>query len=229
MSVFYESYGTTKAYETPTLIAKHIAKFDQEVWIPANMDASMSCLEIGCGTGHFLSYLNHKGISDLTAIDLDPALKNIIPPEVRENFEVADVFDFLNGLSAETRYDRVFMFDVLEHFSADKGRELLSKIKSQLTPSGEIVLKMPNAGSPWGMQYQFGDLTHVMGYTPTSIRQMADSVGLICRTCYPHMLGSRQRQRTDRLIQKILNKLVATPPKIWEGNFFAILAHPDRK
>lgn len=223
MSVFYESYGTTKGYETPILIAKHIAKFDQEVWSPANMDMSMSCLEIGCGTGHFLSYLHHKGVSDLKAIDLDPALKDVIPSEVQDKFEVADVFDFLSSLPADTCFDRVFMFDVFEHFSSDQGRDLLNKIKSKLCSDGEIVLKMPNAGSPWGLQYQFGDLTHVMGYTPTSIRQMADSVGLVCRSCYPHLLGSRQRQRTDRLIQKILNRLIATPPKIWEGNFYAIL------
>lgn len=223
MSVFYESYGTTKAYETPILIAKHIAKFDQEVWVPANMNDTLSCLEIGCGTGHFLSYLHHKGIADLKAIDLDPSLAEVIPSEVRDKFEVAEVSAFLEGLPSDKSYDRVFMFDVFEHFTADEGRELLVKIKSILSQGGEIVLKMPNAGSPWGLQYQFGDLTHVMGYTPSSIRQMADSAGLVCRSCYPHMLGSRQRQRTDRIIQKILNKLVATPPKIWEGNFYAIL------
>lgn len=225
MSVFYESYGTTKAYETPILIAKHIAKFDKEVWEPASMQESMSCLEIGCGTGHFLSYLHHKGITDLTAIDLDPALIDVIPSEVRDVFQVSDAFEFLDNLPADRSYDRVFLFDVFEHFTADEGRGLLKKIKSILSPEGEIVLKMPNAGSPWGLQYQFGDLTHVVGYTPTSIKQMADSVGLNCRSCYPHMLGSRQRQRTDRLIQALLNRLLATPPTIWEGNFYAILSN----
>ena len=96
-----------------------------------------------------------------------------------------------------------------------------------LKPGGAIVLKMPNAGSPWGLQFQFGDLTHLTGYTPDSIRQMATAVGLTCTSCHPHLLGSRSRQRADRLIQWLLNRLVATPPAIWEGNFYAILTKPD--
>lgn len=223
MSVFYESYGKSRGYQTPSLNTKHIAKFDHEVWIPANMTQSMSCLEIGCGTGHFLSYLKHKGISDLKAIDLDTSLVDVIPEDVRDNFEAVDVFEFLKSQKSGKTYDRIFMFDVFEHFSADDGRALLELLKPLLSSDGEIVLKMPNASSPWGLQFQFGDLTHITGYTPVSIHQMANSIGMSCRACHPHLLGSRQRQRTDRVVQWILNRLVATPPKIWEGNFYAIL------
>jgi len=223
MSVFYESYGKSKGYETPNLSPKHIAKYDQEIWQPSNVQASMTCLEIGCGTGHFLSYLHHKGVQNLKAIDFDPTLADVIPPHVQQYFEAIDVFEFLATAPADIIYDRIFMFDVFEHFSALDGRELLLKLKSILSNDGEIVLKMPNAGSPWGLKFQFGDLTHITGYTPGSIRQMADSVGMMCRQCHPHTLGSAQRQFRDRLIQKILNKMIATPPDIWEGNFYAIL------
>lgn len=223
MSVFYESYGKTKAYETPCLSAKHIAKFDQEVWRPAHLSKSMSCLEIGCGTGHFLSYLHHKGVQSLKAIDLDPTLSDVIPAQVRDHFEALDVFAFLENAPPDKTYDRIFMFDVFEHFSAQDGHDLLIKLKAILSPDGAIVLKMPNASSPWGLQFQFGDLTHLTGYSPDSMRQMADSVGMICSACHPHTLGSRNRQFRDRLVQAILNKMIATPPEIWEGNFYAIL------
>lgn len=223
MSVFYESYGKTKAYETPSLNAKHISKFDQEVWKPAQLSKTMSCLEIGCGTGHFLSYLHHKGVQNLKAIDLDPTLGDVIPANVREYFEASDVFDFLDPAKSQNTYDRIFMFDVFEHFSAQDGHDLLLKLKSILSPGGQIVLKMPNASSPWGLQFQFGDLTHITGYSPDSIRQMADSVGMVCSACHPHTLGSRNRQFRDRFVQAVLNRMISTPPEIWEGNFYAIL------
>ena len=112
------------------------------------------------------------------------------------------------------------MFDVFEHFIPEDGLKLLNKLKTCLKPGGAIILKMPNASSPWGLQFQHGDLTHLAAYTPDSIRQMAVAAGLACS---PHLLGSPNRRRMDRILQAILNRLCATPPEIWEGNFYARL------
>ena len=169
MSVFYDTYGASKSYTTPSLNQKHITKFDNEVGNPIDLKSTHRCLEIGCGTGHFLSYLHHKDVTDLHGIDLDASLSDI------------------------------------------------------LNEDGVIVLKMPNASSPWGLQYQNGDLTHLANYTPDSIRQMAVSCQMTCTQCYPHLLGSKSRQWRDRVIQKFLNWAVATPPEIWEGNFYAVI------
>jgi len=226
MSVFYESYGTSKDYSTPQLNRKHIARFDAEIWRPARLEQDMRCLEIGCGTGHFLGYLQHKGISDLKAIDLDASLADVIPEAVRGNFEACDVRAFMEKAKSQPPYDRIFMFDVFEHFKPEDGLKLLKNISAILKPDGMIVLKMPNAASPWGGQFQHGDLTHLAAYTPDSIRQMAVAAGMTCTSCYPHLLGSPRRRYTDRIVQAVLNKLLATPPEIWEGNFYAILV-PD--
>jgi len=223
MSVFYDTYGASKSYATPTLSMKHVAKFDQEVGTPSNLQPGHRCLEIGCGTGHFLSYLHHKGVTDLHGIDLDASLESVIPDAVRGNFEAADVWDFLNTSTDKPKYDRIFMFDVFEHFVPEDGHKLLTALGNTLNEDGVIVLKMPNASSPWGLQYQHGDLTHLANYTPDSIRQMAISCKMECTQCYPHLLGSKSRQWRDRIVQKILNWAVATPPEIWEGNFYAVI------
>lgn len=226
MSVFYETYGASKSYTTPALTKKHIRKFDSEVWTPAGLDSGMRCLEIGCGTGHFLSYLHAKGISDLKAIDLDSSLAPVIPADVRDFFEAIDVWTFIEKDSGQRTYDRIFMFDVFEHFVPEDGLKLLNGLKTCLNPGGAIILKMPNASSPWGLQFQHGDLTHLAQYTPGSIRQMAVAADMVCSACWPHLLGSRSRQRLDRMLQGVLNRVVATPPEIWEGNFYARLDKP---
>ena len=213
MSTFYDSYAATKAYTTPDLNAKHIKRFTDEVWTPADVRPTMRCLEIGCGTGHFLSFLDHMGVGDFQGIDLDPALADVIPAHVKNRFQVADAHDFLKSDSGAP-FERIFMFDVFEHFTKEDGLALLLALKKRLSKNGKIVLKMPNAGSPWGLQFQFGDL----------IRQMSIAAGLRLERCYPHLLGSRGRRRTDALVQAILNKLIASPPEIWEGNFYAILS-----
>ncbi|MBO6948468.1 MAG: class I SAM-dependent methyltransferase [Rhodospirillales bacterium] len=226
MSVFYETYGLSKSYTTPVLTKKHIRRFDAEVWSPAGLDSGMRCLEIGCGTGHFLSYLHAKGVSDLKAIDLDSSLAPVIPADVRGAFEAMDVWTFIEKDSDQKAYDRIFMFDVFEHFVPEDGLKLLNGLTARLNPGGAIILKMPNASSPWGLQFQHGDLTHLAQYTPGSIRQMAVAADLTCSACWPHLLGSRSRQRLDRLLQGVLNRVVATPPEIWEGNFYARLDKP---
>lgn len=227
MSVFYETYGASKSYTTPSLNAKHIRKFEAEVWQPAGADPTMRCLEVGCGTGHFLSFMKHKGVADFTGIDLDASLGDVVPDDVRDHFQATDVAAFLKNDDKTKRYDRIFMFDVFEHFTPEDGLALLLDLQRILTDDGAIILKMPNASSPWGLQFQHGDLTHLAQYTPDSIRQMANAAGMVCTSCYPHLLGSPGRRRTDRMVQIILEKLVATPPEIWEGNFYAILQRLD--
>jgi len=226
MSIFYQSYGDAKGYTTPDLNKKHVRRFDEEVWVPASMTSDMRCLEIGCGTGHFLSYLRHKGVTDFLGIDLDPALADVVPTDVRDRFRVADVREFLASAEEKRPFDRILMFDVFEHFTAEDGLALLTDLMPILAADGAIVLKMPNAASPWGQQFQNGDLTHLTAYTPDSIRQMAVAAGLRCVSCHPHKLGSPGRRRTDRLVQALMNRLLATPPEIWEGNFYAVLQRP---
>lgn len=223
MSVFYQTYGAAKSYSTPNLNKKHVRRFDSEVWFPASMDSTMRCLEIGCGTGQFLSYLHHHGVRDFAGIDLDPTLADVVPDVVKDHFEAIDVWAFLKRESDQKPYDRIFMFDVFEHFVPEDGHKLLRKLNDVLSPGGSVTLKMPNASSPWGMQFQHGDLTHVAAYTPESIRHMAVSSGMECEACYPHYLGSPSRRILDRALQCVLNNVVATPPEIWEGNFYARL------
>ena len=76
MSVFYQSYGTAKAYTTPSLGPKHIQRFDTEIWVPARMQTGMRCLEIGCGTGLFTSWLAETG-ARIEAMDLSADLIDI--------------------------------------------------------------------------------------------------------------------------------------------------------
>ena len=220
---FYGGYEDFKEYQTPDLRKKHIAQFDREFWTISECTSDMSVLEIGCGAGQFLRYLAHKEVQFFRGLDQDPALSEYIHTDVAGNFVVSDAFEYFADLGTADDYNRVVMFDVLEHFSVEDGANLLSTIKSHLTSDGQIIIRVPNMASPWGGQYQYGDLTHKAAYTPSSMRQLAGSLGLFCSAVYPQKRGSRSRSLLQNILQGTLNKMLVDPPEIWSANFIAVL------
>lgn len=219
---FYQSYATYKRYETPGLGRKQIARFDAEVWEPAGFTPQCRVLELGCGTGAFLAYLHAKGVTRMVGVDHDPALAQVVPPQVRQAFVCADVWDVLAD-RALGGFDRVALFDVLEHFPADDALRLLRELRQRLEPGARVILKVPNAASPWALQYQFGDLTHRTAFTPLSLRQLADAAGYDAVRVYPQRQGSRRRMVTDALVHRFLSWALLTPPEFWSANMYAVL------
>ncbi|MDA8229905.1 MAG: class I SAM-dependent methyltransferase [Magnetospirillum sp.] len=223
---FYGSYASYKKYATPEIGPKHIRRFDTDIWRPGACAADMRFLEIGCGTGAFLAYLAAKGVTDFVGIDHDPALAAVIPETVRDRFACRDVWQALADPDLG-ELDRVVALDVIEHFAAEDALRLLTAVKGALTPGGRIVLKVPNAACPWGLQYQFGDLTHRTAFTPHSLRQLATAAGLNVVSVLPHRQGSRRRLATDALVHRFLSWALSTPPEIWTANIIAVLEKRD--
>ncbi len=219
---FYGTYASYKGYTTPEVGAKQARRFDAEIWAPADCHAAMSFLEIGCGTGAFLAYLRGKGVARLLGIDHDPALAGVVPQAVRGDFACRDVWDALAdpGLGP---FDRVVMLDVLEHFPPEEALRLLQAIRARLAPGGRVVLKVPNAACPWGLQYQFGDLTHRTAFAPLSLRQLADAAGYGAAMLYPQRQGTRRRMITDAVVHRFLAWALLTPPEFWSANLYAVL------
>lgn len=220
---FYGSYRAYKNYRPPSLTAKDISRFDAEIWKPAEFSTAMSCLEIGSGTGAFLAYLANKGLANFHGIDHDPELHEIQLPEVAAHFECVDVWRYLDNIE-KSDFDRVVLLDVLEHFTPDEGFRMLSLIKTALNPGGKIVIKTPNAASPWGLNYQFGDLTHKTAFTAESLRQLATACGLKVDLIYDQRRGSPRRMLTDRLVHKFLAWALLTPPPLWGANLYCVLS-----
>lgn len=226
MSDFYQSYGRFKQYQTPVLSAKIVKRLDQEVWIPTACRASHRYLELGCGTGQFLAYLAAKGVREIVGADHDPELAKVIPETARPYFRQGDIRDVLADEKLG-KFDRVMLFDVLEHFPAKEGWEVLEAIRRHLKPGGKLVLKVPNAASPWGIQYQHGDLTHQTAYTPLSLRQMAEASGYTLERVYAPSGGSPRRKITESMVNGFLRWALTAPPDLLSANMYGILSPRD--
>ena len=220
---FQATYGQFKDYATPRLTAKHVRRLDAQFWTPGAGTVDMAVLEVGCGTGLFLAYLHEKGVTEFLGIDRDGALAPHIPATVAGNFRAVDVWAFLDAGAEGRSFDRIALFDVLEHFPPADGVRLLEGLAAVLRPGGRVVVKVPNMGSPWGAAYQYGDLTHAAAYTPDSLRQLAVAAGYRVTAVHPHHEGSPVRRITDGLLHRVLSRLLLTPPEIWSANFIAVL------
>ncbi|MFD2233976.1 class I SAM-dependent methyltransferase [Phaeospirillum tilakii] len=218
---FYRSYASHKRYRCPTIGRKELRRFDREIWRPAGCDSGMAFLELGCGTGAFLAYLAAKGVHRRVGIDQDPALAEVLPAAVRDDFRCGDALALLGDPDLGS-FDRIVLLDVLEHFSPTAGCALLRAARDRLAPGGRVVIKVPNAGCPWGLGYQFGDLTHRTAFAPIALRQLADAAGFDAEV-RPQRQGSPRRRLTDALLHRFLSWALLTPPEIWTANFYAFL------
>ncbi|MBT3358032.1 MAG: hypothetical protein HN403_00210 [Rhodospirillales bacterium] len=68
---FYRVYDAHRTYVPAVVRPKHMRNFDEQFWRPAQVEPGHSVLELGCGTGLFLAYLQAKGISDFSGVDAD--------------------------------------------------------------------------------------------------------------------------------------------------------------
>ena len=221
---FYRVYGQHRTYVRPLLRKKHMRDFTANIWRPGEFEADMGVLELGCGTGLFLAFVKAMGITEFAGVEQDPKVLEYGTADTDGKIAITDIDSYLADAAAGRPYDRVVMLDVFEHFSPYEGVALLGRIKAVLSRRGRVVMRLPNCASPWGLQYQFHDLTHKAMYTPGSIRQAALAAGYECVRCVAHRRGNPFKQRVERVVESVANRLLTEPPPLWSANMVAVLA-----
>lgn len=132
-------------------------------------------LDIGCGLGFFLWFLQKNGFTNTVGIDVSP-----------QQIKVAESFG-VNGLhlcgwkeylvDKPSQFDFILLDNVIEHLHKDEIVEILSNILLSLKPCGRVYVSTPNAGSPFGIPHAFIDFTHEVFFTPASLSQVLLSCG----------------------------------------------------
>ena len=162
------------------------------------------------------------GITDYVGIDSDSNILDVIPAELKDKIRIVGVTKYLETLKAEPAFDRVVMIDVLEHFNPAEGAELLKALKLFLKKDGGILIRVPNSGSPWGLNYQFGDLTHKAAYTSTSLKQLAYKAGYKCNV-FENRTGNPRKQFLENIFHATINLFVTEKPEFWSANIIGFL------
>jgi trans-aconitate 2-methyltransferase len=105
-------------------------------------------LEIGCGIGA-LTFLLASKLKTGVIEAFDPSPKSVVfaREKVRQrnvHFFTGDAASYLPKASAS--FDKVLLFDVLEHIPEEAHLQVFTKIESLLTAEGLLLINLPNPG-----------------------------------------------------------------------------------
>jgi 2-polyprenyl-3-methyl-5-hydroxy-6-metoxy-1,4-benzoquinol methylase len=133
-------------------------------------DKKAKILDIACGAGKFLYFLQKEGYHNTGGIDLSKEQIALAGQIGVENVWVDDLFSYLP--TVERKYDMIIANDIIEHLTKEETMEFLDKIMAALKPGGSILISTPNAFSLFGAGRVFVDFTHETGFTSTSLAQV---------------------------------------------------------
>jgi cyclopropane fatty-acyl-phospholipid synthase-like methyltransferase len=222
-NAFYQAYE--RKGQGTALKAKHIRQFTKDFVEASGYRPDQSVLELGCGNGLFLRFLRHIGARDILGIDGDPRVLAELPAELAGAVHIFDFAAFFASDLAQRHFDRIVLFDVLEHFSPEDAATLLTSVSRLLAKDGRIIIRVPNMASPLGMGVQYNDVTHRTAFSPGSIRQVASVAGLVPDGFRAQAYTSWFKEARERLFTSVVSWFLSAPPMIWSANVIAVLKH----
>jgi len=92
-----------------------------------------------------------------------------------KNIKKGDAVEYLRDRKGF--YDVIFLRDILEHFKKDEIMEILDVCFQSLKDKGRIIIQTPNAESPFFGRIRYGDFTHEIAFSVSSLLQLLKNAG----------------------------------------------------
>ncbi len=139
-------------------------------------DRSARVLDIGCGDGKFLHFLQKAGYTAIEGVELSDgqaqeARKHVSCPVHSTN----DTLSFLRDRTSS--YQLITLNDVLEHVSKDGTVGMLEAIREALVAGGHIIVNVPQMSGLTSTFCRYDDFTHTTLFTEMSLRQVLSHAG----------------------------------------------------
>lgn len=175
--------------------------------------ADADLLEIGFGSGSFLAWARSKN-ARIAGTEINETLLNAARSFGVEILPAS--FDDVAQANA-ARFDTVVAFDVFEHFSIAEILTRLAALQIMLKPGGALILRFPNAQSPFGLAPQNGDPTHKAALSRSVFEQLIQGTAFTVERygpsfrirggSIPKRLVRGMRSAARNLIAKTLNSV----------------------
>lgn len=146
-------------------------------------DKSSRIIDLGCGNGSVVWWLQNLSFTNVVGIDISLEQVELATKWGVKNIKQSNIKDFLRD--KKKIYDVIFALDVIEHFNKEEIVEILSACYDSLKENGVIIIQVPNAESPFGGRIRYGDFTHEISFTMSSLSQLLKMVGFNCVEIYP--------------------------------------------
>ena len=146
-------------------------------------DKSVRILDVGCGYGALVHVLRESGYRNVCGIDGSQEQVDLAARLGVEGVQFGEAFPSLQA-AAPGSFDVLCFFDVLEHLDRQELHDLLVVASRALSPKGCCIGHVPNAQGIFSMNIRYGDLTHELAFTESSLRQIFRTLGFADVRCY---------------------------------------------
>jgi SAM-dependent methyltransferase len=197
-----------------------------------DVDRAAPVLDIGCGSGGLLAYLQRRGFSRARGIDV--SVEQVERARQRGvEVERADALTYLAMHQSE--FAAIVAVDVFEHFERAETMDLAQRIYAALQPRGRLLVQTANGAGLFPRQVIYGDLTHLTIFTPESIGQLLRPIGFgEMRVYEAGPIPLRIRGRIDVALWAAIKMLANTVrsvetgkrQSIWTENFICTAIKP---
>lgn len=161
--------------EKPTIDASEFIYFERAVRPLLPDDKTVHVVDLGCGYGCLLKCLKSWGYKSLMGVDASTEQVALAQQYGISEVRHGSIFD--ESIFEDKKADVVFLMDVIEHLNRQEIFDLLSILRSHMSPHGLLIMHVPNALGVFGNSIRYGDLTHEIAFTPRSIQQCLTASG----------------------------------------------------
>jgi SAM-dependent methyltransferase len=165
-------------------------------------------LDLGCGYGEFLYFLQQQGYTRACGIDLDLAQIEAGAGLGVRNLYRANAWEYL---PAAGPFDLISALDVLEHIPRDRVLDFLERVRQALLPGGRFICQVPNLAA-FHTPLFFMDFTHEAAFTAPSLKQALELAHFADVQIYPmgpvaHGLRSATRWALWKVVAATLRSI----------------------
>jgi 2-polyprenyl-3-methyl-5-hydroxy-6-metoxy-1,4-benzoquinol methylase len=140
------------------------------------VDKGARSLDIACGAGHFLYFLQKKaGFRNAEGVDISPEQIRIAKEAGITNLYLGDSLERLRDNPG--CYDLITAHHFIEHLTKDEVLDFLEAARAALRTGGRLILTTGNVASLFGATHICSDFTHEGGFTPRSFHQLLKTFG----------------------------------------------------
>jgi len=184
----YEKYTSThllprKGEVTLDVLKEKSIRWQQTFGNFLPKDKRSRIIDLGCGHGGIVWWLHNLGFTNAEGIDISAEQIDLGKRLGVSSIEQADIKTFLP--SKNESYDVIIARDVLEHFTKESITEALNLCSRSLKKSGILIIQVPNAESPFFGRIRYGDFTHEIAFTLSSLSQVLYCTGFADVEIYP--------------------------------------------
>jgi len=168
-------------------------------------------IDIPCGYGNFLYFLNKLGYKNIKGYDLDPNQVRLAQSIGLPAFD-KNIFD-LKQPSATV--DLISSLDFLEHLSKDDALTFLDECYKSLKTGGTLILRTPCADGFFGAHDASNDITHKWNMSSNLMRSILEMCG------YKEIQILEERPQPENFIESI--RWLVYWPSRYLFNFVCVL------